>query len=145
MTKYLQDHAATKKQTGTTMANAVELCRSAVFPRRGGTHLYRYQSVLLIFQDEGTHAPPETPATIQPAPLFVCLPSPRIPKATMVGKQTDSKKSVNINMANPVFCRCVMDAELKIRTHVRYAKKTYLGRTNLMRKEPLNRPTAKQP
>jgi hypothetical protein len=136
-----------KKQTGTTIANAVELCRSAVFPRRGGTHLARLsmQKAQQIIPKDSTYAPPETPATIQPAPLFVCLPRPRIPSATMVGKQTDSKKSVNINIANPVFCRCVMEAELKIKTQVRYTRKTYLAFTNLIRNDPVNLPIAKQP
>ena len=67
----------------------------------------------------GTAAPPLTPATMSPEPRFVCLPIPRIPSATMVGKQTLSKKSVRLSMAMPVFSFCVVEAALKIITQVR--------------------------
>jgi len=44
---------------------------------------------------------------------------PRIPRATMVGKQTLSKKRVRLSMAMAVFCFCVVAAELKMMTQVR--------------------------
>ena len=67
----------------------------------------------------GTAAPPLTPATISPEPRFVWRPIPLMPKATMVGKQTLSKKRVRESMAMPVFWRCVIEAELKTMTRVR--------------------------
>ncbi|KAL9614721.1 MAG: hypothetical protein Q9167_000790 [Letrouitia subvulpina] len=74
----------------------------------------------------GTAAPPETPATISPEPRFVCRPTPRIPRATIVGKQTLSKNNVILSMAMPVFPPCVQAAELKMMTPERYARKTQL-------------------
>ena len=67
----------------------------------------------------GTTAPPLTPAIISPDPRFVCLPIPRIPNATMVGKQTLSKKSVRLSMAMPVFCFWIVEVALNIITQVR--------------------------
>ncbi|KAI4132189.1 MAG: hypothetical protein LQ338_000855 [Usnochroma carphineum] len=67
----------------------------------------------------GTAAPPDTPATISPDPLLVCRPIPLIPKATIVGKHTLSKKSVRLSIAIPVFCFWVVAAELKTITRVR--------------------------
>lgn len=67
----------------------------------------------------GTAAPPLTPAIISPDPRFVCRPRPRMPSATMVGKQTLSKKSVRLSIAMPVFCFWVVAAALKMMTHVR--------------------------
>lgn len=40
----------------------------------------------------GTAAPPDMPATSKPEPRLVCRPRPRIPKATMVGKQDALKE-----------------------------------------------------
>jgi len=42
-----------------------------------------------------------------------------MPKATMVGKQTLSKKRVRLSMAMAVFCFWVVAAELKMMTPVR--------------------------
>ena len=74
----------------------------------------------------GTAAPPDTPATIKPEPRLVCLPMPLIPSATMVGKQTLSKKRVKLSIAMPVSCFWVVAAELKMMTQERYAKNTHL-------------------
>lgn len=44
---------------------------------------------------------------------------PRMPKATMVGKHTLSKKRVMLSMAMAVFCFWVVAAALKMMTQVR--------------------------
>lgn len=63
----------------------------------------------------------------------------------IVGKQTDSKKSVMNSIAIPTCFVCVTDAARKATVHDKYTRKTQRARTNFIIPEPRKRPTANAP
>ena len=90
----------------------------------------------------GNTAPPETEATMNEAPRFVCRPSPRRERVKMVGKMQDSKNRTSDKVAIPALPSTDIAQMMKMTIMVMNSHKTCLGLRNFIARDAAKRPMA---